>query len=185
MAKIADVFPDIDDLGKGWGDFDTLPDGTMAVAKVIEVTGKQNRNGAMYGAVVIELTHIPAGLTGNFRPRIWDYGTFTTPGAVDPTLPEDEATKARKKAGMWARRVTALGLNPKEVDTDWDAAQVGAFYLPAVGVSVIVRLGFEPADGQYRAKNTARDYFPDTDAMRVKHHLSLAVDRAATFEVEL
>jgi len=121
------------------------------------------------------LANLNAALTGNFGvPKFWDNGSFENPSKPDPTLPADELEKAGKKVGMWKRRVHTLGLDPKLCPTDSPDA-LTAFYADAIGLLVAVRVRVEPPKGAYSAKNTIRDYYPDTPELRAKHKLTVQV----------
>ena len=168
MAKVSEVFGDLDsyDAGSG-GDFVLLPHGAFVLAEVTEVKGK-----VMSCMVKSETKAIQAGLAGNYSyPHFWDHVNFITPKPVDPTADEDGIKKAKAKIGMWARRVVNLGLNPKEIDTEFTPEEYGEFFAPAVGLTVIVKVRLEAASGSYKAKNTANDYYPDTPANRKKYGL--------------
>ena len=113
-----------------------------------------------------------------------DNSSFINPSKPDPTLPKEEMDKAAARIGMWKRRVHALGLDPKLCPNDSPEA-LAAFYADAIGLLVAVRVRVEPAKGTYPAKNTIRDYYPDTPELRAKHKLTVQVggSTAASFAV--
>ena len=185
MGYVGDDF-NLDDYKEAGGEgFDLLPDGTFCIVEITGAPGKTNKNGRFYCGVESKAVMIPAGLTGNFGvPKFWDNGSFENPSKPDPTLPADELEKAGKKVGMWKRRVHALGLDPKLCPNDSPEA-LAAFYADAIGLLVGVRVRIEPAKGTYGAKNSIRDYYPDTNELRTKHKLTQAVGgpTAASFAV--
>src|SRR3990167_4494732 len=185
MGYVGDDF-NLDDYKETGGEgFDLLPDGTFVIVEITAAPGKTNSKGALYAAVESKAVMIPAGLTGNFGvPKFWDHSSFINPSKPDPTLPADELEKAGKRVGMWKRRVHALGLDPKLCPNDSPEA-LAAFYADAIGLLVGVRVRVEPPNGAYGAKNSIRDYYPDTPELRAKHKLTVqgGGSTAASFAV--
>ena len=173
MARVSEVFGDLDGYNdRPKGEFELMPHGTYVLAKITEVKGKQ-------GACMVksETQTIQAGLDGNYgHPHFWDHVNFITPAPVDPELDEEAQKKGRQKIGMWARRITTLGLDPKQVDTEWTADEYADFFQPTVGATVIIKTRLEAARGEYKARNTANDYVPDTPANRKKYGLDAEVE---------
>src|SRR3990167_6519276 len=180
MGYVGDDF-DLDNYMETGGEgFDLLPDGTFCIVEITGAPGKTNSKGALYAAVESKAIMIPAGLMGNFgMPRFWDHSSFINPSKPDPTLPADELEKAGKRVGMWKRRGHTLGPDPKLCPNDSPEA-LAAFYADAIGLLVAVRVRVEPAKGTYPAKNTIRDYYPDTHELRAKHKLTQAVGGSST-----
>lgn len=172
MGYIEEVLGDLDSYRDKDGDFELLPDGSYAVVEVTEAPGLCNKNGDFYAKLVSVARVLPSGLSGNFgSPKFWDSANFITPGPIDSTLPDEEFKKARNKAGAWARRLGALGLNWRDYPEPSNEA-LTQFFAPVVGRTVIVKVKLEPAKGNYGVKNTVRDYYPDTSDARAKHHLT-------------
>lgn len=168
MARVSEVFGDLDSYNdRPGGEFELMPHGTYVLAEITGVKGKVN------ACMVESITRmIQAGLDGNYgHPKFWDHVNFITPKPVDPLLDEEGQKKARQKIGMWARRVTNIGLDPKAIDTEFDSGQYAEFFTPALGRTVIIKTRLEAASGEYKAKNTANDYYPDTPANRKKFGL--------------
>ena len=171
MAKISEVFGDLDNF-KDRGEFVLMPHGTFVLAEITAVKGKE-------GACMVESVtkRVQAGLDGNYgSPKFWDHLNFITPKGPDPTGTEEEIKKANMKGGMWARRVKALGIDVKDMDLDdfhnFTPEEYQDFYAPTIGRTVIIKTRLEAASGEYRAKNTASDYIPDTPKNRAKYGLA-------------
>lgn len=166
--KHSEVFGDLDSYNdKATGDFILLPHGAFVLAEITAVKGKN-------GACMVEskTSAIQAGLDGNYgSPRFWDHLSFITPKLVDPTTDEDAQKKAGQKIGMWARRMEAIGIDPTLVKKGMEPEDYEAIFAPAVSRSVIIKTRLEAASGEYKAKNTANDYYPDTPANRKKYGL--------------
>ena len=168
MARVSEIFGDLDGYTEqDRGEFVLLPHGAFVLAKITGLKGK-------VGACMLESTteRIQAGLDGNYgHPKFWDHVNFITPKPVDETADEDGIKKAKAKIGMWARRLGALGLDPAGIKAGFDEGQYAAFFTPALGQTVIIKTRLEAASGEYKAKNTANDYYPDTDANLKKYGL--------------
>ncbi len=172
-----------DEFAKPTGDFDLLPANTRVLCVVEEVKGKTNKNGELYPAMTLRAVALPAGLpAGNYgKPKFFDNSRLTLPAnpAKFAGQPDDVVKKAKMSAGMFVRRVKALGLDPAQADGGLTETSVQMFFFRAVGSQVIVRVGQEPAKGEYRAKNTVADYEPATDAAIAKHGLTVPVGEQA------
>ena len=168
MARVSEVFGDLDSYNdRPTGEFVLLPHGAFVLARITAVKGK-------VGACMVESVteRIQAGFDDNYgHPKLWDHVNFITPKPVDPTADEEGQKKARHRIGMWARRMEAIGLDPTAVKAGFTEEDYALLFGAVTGSSVIIKTRLEAANGEYKAKNTANDYYQDTPANRKKYGL--------------
>lgn len=144
--------------------FDTLPSGSYVLATIKEAKPWTWPDGRVSVELISKTDRIGASTpAGNYgHPMFWDKKCFSLPEVPDPTLPEDERKKANSRAGFWAKRVGAVGVDRKSILPSSTADDVARLFLPSVGTQVIIKSSVKAASGDYPAKAVAYDYLPAT-----------------------
>jgi hypothetical protein len=132
--------------------FDVIPDGTIAVVQMHVRPGnagedgqlKRSKEGGCEGLdaefVVVEGEHT--------KRKIWSFMIIS--GTTDGHAQASDITSRRLKAIIESAR----GIKPTDVSEAAKDARKGATYADFDGLRFMCKIGVEPANGSYKAKNT-------------------------------
>lgn len=164
--------------------FAVLPDKTYVLATIKEVGPKEFTDGRASVQVVSKTDRIQASVadTGNYgSPMFWDSLSFVRPVVPAEDASEEEVADARKKAGFWARKCKAVGVDYHNIDPDATALQLAKLFADTVGTQVIIKTRYREATGTYKPKAEAYDYLPATPENLAKYGLANVDDSDINF----